>query len=96
MRQVFGVIRSHGPAWRPGPPDMQPDWEPHRKFMNDMEAEGFVVLGGPWGDDCALLVFRASSAEEIVARLKQDPWDGRLLRTTRVEPLEIRIGKLVR
>lgn len=95
MKQVFAVIRSHGPAWKPGLPDIQTEWEAHRKFMNDLEAEGLAVLGGPWGEDCALLVFRANSADEIVKRLERDPWEGHLLRTTRVEPLEIRIGKLV-
>ena len=64
--------------------------------MNALEAEGFVVLGGPLeGTPDVLLVFRASTPQEIHDRLAADPWTGLdLLRTTSVTPWTLRLGSL--
>ena len=52
----------------------QEDWEAHRCFMNALEEEGFVMLGGPLeGTDEVLLILRATIPEEIVDRLSADP-----------------------
>jgi uncharacterized protein YciI len=79
-----------------GAREEQEDWEAHRSFMNTLEKEGFVVLGGPLeGTDDVLLIFRATTPEEIVDRLSADPWHRRdLLRVSRVTPLELRLGSL--
>lgn len=62
--------------------------------MNARQREGFVLLGGPLeGTPDVLLVVRASTPEEIVARLEADPWTGMdLLRVTRISPWTIRLG----
>jgi uncharacterized protein YciI len=74
----------------------QEDWEAHRCFMNALEEEGFVMLGGPLeGTDEVLLILRATIPEEIVDRLSADPWHRRdLLRVSRVTPWELRLGSL--
>ena len=48
MTQVFAVLRAHGPAWKHGQPlEAQEGWLAHACFMDEMAAEGFIVLGGP-------------------------------------------------
>jgi len=93
MKELFAVILSHGNAWQASRSlEEQQDWEAHRSFMNALENEGFVVLGGT---DDVLLIFRATSSEQIVARLSADPWHRRdLLRVSRVTPWELRLGSL--
>jgi uncharacterized protein YciI len=53
-------------------------WAEHASFMNALEDDGFVVLGGPLGADGdhtgALLIVKAASEDEVVARLNDDPW----------------------
>ena len=97
MKELFAVILSYGNAWQASRSlKEQEDWEAHRSFMNALEKEGFVVLGGPLeGTDDVLLIFRATSSEEIVDRLSADPWHRRdLLRVSRVTPWELRLGSL--
>jgi len=97
MKRLFAVILNHGAAWQASRSlEEQEDWEAHRSLMNALEKEGFVVLGGPLeGTDDVLLIFRATSSEQIVARLSADPWHRRdLLRVSRVTPWELRLGSL--
>lgn len=76
MKQLFAVIRSRGAAWRASrSKEGQEDWEAHASFMNALEKEGFVVLGGPLeGTPDVLLVVRARTPDEVVDRLSADPW----------------------
>jgi len=64
--------------------------------MDALEAEGFVVLGGPLeGTDDALLVIRAGTEDEIVSRLSGDPWTSKdLLRVSRIARWNLRLGAL--
>ena len=64
--------------------------------MNALLAEGVVVLGGPLeGTSDVLRLIRAASADEIRARLAEDPWSRMdLLRVTRVAPWTLRLGSL--
>ena len=49
MQNLFVVMRRYGPPYSPGRPlEEQQDWEAHRAFMNALEAEGVVRLGGPF------------------------------------------------
>ncbi len=82
MKELFAVILSHGTAWQASRSlEEQQDWEAHRSFMNALEKEGFVVLGGP---------LRGTQD-----RLSTDPWHRRdLLRVSRVTPWELRLGSL--
>jgi uncharacterized protein YciI len=56
----------------------QDAWAEHASFMNTLEDDGFVVLGGPLGANGehtgALLIVKAASEDEVVARLNDDPW----------------------
>ena len=97
MQQLFVVIRRRGPAWNASTPlESQKDWDSHASFMDALEEEGFVVLGGPLeGTSDALLVVRANSQDEIVSRLSADPWSATdLLRTAQISPWTLRLGSL--
>jgi uncharacterized protein YciI len=97
MKQLFAVLRSHGPSWQALKPlEGQEEWEAHASFMNALEGEGFVVLGGPLeGTRDVLLIVRAETSDEVVERLSADPWTRRdLLRVGRVAPWTLRLGSL--
>jgi uncharacterized protein YciI len=97
LEQLFAVIRTRGPAWQESRSlEGQPDWESHASFMNALANEGFVILGGPLeGTSDVLLVVRATTPDEVRARLAEDPWATRdLLRITRVAPWTLRLGSL--
>jgi len=94
---LFAVIRTHGGAWQPSlPMEGQADWNVHAAFMNALENEGFVLLGGPLeGTPDILLVVRAASSDQILDRLQGDPWTARdLLRLSRITPWTLRLGSL--
>ena len=95
--KLFAVIRTCSDAWNPSLRlAEQPDWGAHASFMNRLESEGFIVLGGPLEDaPDVLLIVRATTADEIVERLRDDPWTSRdLLRVTRIPQWTLRLGSL--
>jgi len=97
MKQIFAVSRARGPAWQDAKPlESQAEWSAHAAFMDSLASEGFVLLAGPLeGAREALIIIRASSADEINARLAEDPWTRLdLLRTARVAPWKLRLGSL--
>jgi uncharacterized protein YciI len=97
MKRLFAVIRSHGAAWQPSRSmEDQEDWEGHASFMNALEKEGFILLGGPLeGTNEVLLLIRATSADEIVESLSADPWSSRdILRISRIMSWTLRLGSL--
>ena len=94
MPRYFAVRRIRGPAWDPAKPmRAQALWDEHARFMNALVAEGFVVLGGPLGDDDwaeVLLAVHADSEKALRARFATDPWTrAGLLAIARVEPWTI-------
>ena len=94
---LFAVIRTHGAAWQTELPlEQQVEWDAHAAFMNALEREGFVVLGGPLeGTADVLLIIRATSSDEITTRLQNDPWTRRdLLRITQISTWTLRLGSL--
>ena len=95
--KLFAVIRTQGHAWNAALRlEEQPGWDAHASFMNGLHREGFIVLGGPLeGTPDVLLITRAMSADEVAARLQQDPWtSGNLLRISRISPWTLRLGSL--
>jgi uncharacterized protein YciI len=53
----------------------QEGWDEHARFMDELVASGFVVLGGPLeGDREVLEIVSAPSEEAIRERLAADPW----------------------
>jgi hypothetical protein len=97
MERAFVVMRSRGPMWDDSKPlEGQVAWTAHAAFMDALFQGGFVALAGPLeGTRDALLVVRASGAQEIVERLASDPWtiDGHLV-TLQIGPWQIRLGSL--
>ena len=91
------MVRSRGEAWNQARPlEEQDEWPSHAAFMNALEADGFVVLGGPLeGTPDTLLIIRADTAQQVAARLADDPWTRNgLLEITRVLPWTLRLGSL--
>ena len=91
----YAVIREGGPRWdRAKPLREQEAWDAHAAFMDALEDEGFVVLGGPLGGGPrTLLVVDASGEDEIRLRLDGDPWAPLgLLTVASVEQWEILLG----
>jgi uncharacterized protein YciI len=95
--KLFAVIRTRGAAWCPSLPlEGQQEWDAHARFMNNLEAKGVVVLGGPLdGTPDVLLVMRANSPEEVTKHLDDDPWTSlNLLHMVRIMPWTLRLGVL--
>ncbi|HEY1366755.1 MAG TPA: hypothetical protein VGF23_06570 [Gaiellaceae bacterium] len=92
----FAVTRVPGPAWaRSRGMRDQERWDDHAAFMDALDEEGFIVLGGPIGADGLRFMFlvEAGSPGEIEARLAEDPWVPMdLLRLAAVEPWELVLG----
>ena len=87
------VIRRSGPEFDHSLPlEEQSDWEAHAAFMNELVATGFVILGGPLGDEQRVVhVVEAESEEAIRARLAADPWSGTHLVIDTIDPWTIRL-----
>jgi hypothetical protein len=73
---VFTVTMVSGPGWEDGRPRReQPGWTEHAAFMDELVADGFVLLGGPIGSgEHVLLAVEAVDEQEIADRLGPDPW----------------------
>jgi uncharacterized protein YciI len=74
----------------------QREWREHADFMNGLEAEGLVVLGGTLDrTPHVLLIMWADSAEAIRVRLAGDPWTSlNLLSVRSITPWTLRLGAL--
>jgi hypothetical protein len=72
----FAVRMVHGPGWDPARGIRDQDgWDAHASFMDELVAAGFVIIGGPVGDNAgALLLVEARDETEIRTRLSRDPW----------------------
>jgi uncharacterized protein YciI len=96
-KRLFAVLNTRGPRWNHGRPmEEQEGWRAHADFMNGLQADGFVVLGGPLaGTDDVLLIVRAGDEAEVDARLAPDVWvvNGLLSRHW-IRPLSLRLGSL--
>ena len=76
MTEFFVARLAYGGPWD-WTKDMreQVGWDEHARFMNDLVASGFILLGGPLeGGRETLHVVSADSEEEVRARLAEDPW----------------------
>jgi len=98
----FVVIRERSAGWDwARPMRAQDGWDVHAAFMDAMQAEGFLVAGGPLGDeDTAARVLHVIEADDVAAveaRLMSDPWDAPdLLRTVSIEAWTVLLGRLRR
>jgi uncharacterized protein len=89
----FVVVREPGPAWdNSRPMREQEGWEDHAAFMDGLAADGFIVLGGPLGQDGLrfLHVVDAATLSDAERRFDADPWTPiDRLRIASIEPWEI-------
>ena len=94
----FVVINEQGPGWENGVQmRSQRGWSDRAAFMDRLEAERFVVLGGPlkYQKHRAMLVVNASDERILREKLATDPWMRTgVLRNIEVYPWEILLGKL--
>jgi uncharacterized protein len=53
----------------------QPLWDEHAAFIDQLVAEGFVLMGGPLVDENgAMLIVNSDDENEVREKLKNDPW----------------------
>jgi uncharacterized protein YciI len=85
----FAVRLVHGPGWDSSRHIRdQEGWPGHAAFMDELVADGFIILGGPVGDgEQTMHAVEAADENEIRARLAGDPWAvAGLLRIGAIEP----------
>jgi uncharacterized protein YciI len=72
----FALTLVHGAGWNHSLGIReQPAWAEHAAFMDDLVADGFVVFGGPVGDEQQTLhLVEATDEAEVRRRLAEDPW----------------------
>ncbi len=73
---IFALTMTHGPGWDAtrGIREQQA-WPEHASFMDGLVNRGFVILGGPLGDDeHTLLMVEARDEHEVAAVMAADPW----------------------
>ena len=90
------LLRRSGPDYDHSKPlEEQSGWLEHAAFMDGLVDDGFIVLGGPLGDEVRTAhAFEASSEDEIRERLAQDPWNGSHLVVDSIDPWTIRLQRL--
>jgi len=96
-RRLFAVINERGPNWDDNKPmEEHAGWRAHAEFMNELVADGFIVLGGPLvGTRDVLLIVRAESEAEVRDRLAGDVWLVKgLLRQRQISPWWLRLSAL--
>ena len=76
MKDTFLAISSAGPNRDPSKGTReQPLWDEHAAFIDQLVAEGFVLMGGSLVDeDGAMLIVNADDENEVRKKLKNDPW----------------------
>jgi uncharacterized protein YciI len=84
----FVVVRVPGAAWDHTRPMREQDgWADHARFMDDLAASGFIVLGGPLGDGERRFMHVCDAESDAAARSRfdTDPWTPDLLEIETVE-----------
>ena len=76
MKNTFVVISSAGPKrdLSKGTRE-QLLWDEHAAFIDQLVAEGFILMGGPFVDEGgSMLIINADDENEVREKLKSDPW----------------------
>jgi hypothetical protein len=86
-------LHRSGPEWNHSEPlEGQSGWDEHARFMDALVDSGFLVLGGPLGDEVRVVhAVEAASEQEVRAILARDPWHDSHLRVRSVDPWTIRL-----
>src|SRR5207249_6673889 len=76
MKDTFLAISSAGANRDPSKGTReQPLWDVHAAFIDQLVAEGFILMGGPLIDeDGAMLIVNADDENEVREKLKNDAW----------------------
>lgn len=87
------VLHRSGPDWDGTKAlEEQSGWPAHAAFMDGLVASGFLVLGGPLGDEHRVVhAVEAESEEAVRATLARDPWSETHLRIDSIQPWTIRL-----
>jgi hypothetical protein len=89
VAEHFIVRQVHGPEWNDGVGRReQAAWDEHAAFVDTLVDDGFVVLGGPVGEDVdgdVVLVVEAEDEAALRERFAPDPWLGTILQIESVE-----------
>jgi hypothetical protein len=93
MAMFHVIVRRSGPQWDPSRPlEEQSDWAAHASFMDELVDAGFIVLGGPLGDEERVVHAVEAESEDVVrATLARDPWSGSHLVVDTIDPWTIRL-----
>jgi uncharacterized protein YciI len=96
MKNTFIAISSAGPNRDQSKGTReQPFWDEHAAFIDQLVADGFVLMGGPLVDEGgSLLIVNAKDENELREKLKNDPWfEHGILKLESVKRWQIFIGK---
>ena len=87
------TLHRSGPDWNPDRPlEEQTKWSEHASFMDGLVEGGFIVLGGPLGDEYRVIhAVEAESESAIRQTLARDPWSETHLTVRSIEPWTIRL-----
>ena len=93
MATFLVTQRRSGPEWNASRPmEEQTSWPDHARFMDQLVADGFIVLGGPLPDEHrVVLVIEAESEDAIRTTFARDPWADTHLRIDSIERWTIRL-----
>jgi hypothetical protein len=93
MAMFHVVVTRTGPSWAAGRPlEEQTGWTEHAAFMDGLVDAGFIVLGGPLGDERRVVhAVEAESEAAIRETLARDPWSESHLRLESVQPWTLRL-----
>jgi uncharacterized protein YciI len=77
---------------RSRPLEEQSQWDEHADYMEQLVADGVIVLGGPLADELRVVhVIEAASEDEVRAHLAGDPWLGSHLEIASIDPWTLRL-----
>ena len=93
MAMFHVVVLRSGPEYDSSRPlEEQSGWKEHASYMDELVDQGFIVLGGPLGDEHRVVhVVEAESEDEIRQTLARDPWSGSHLVVDAIDPWTIRL-----
>ncbi len=76
MKSTFVAISSAGPNRDSSKATReQPFWDEHATFIDQLVADGFILMGGPLVDEeGAMLIVNADDEVEVRQKLENDPW----------------------
>ena len=76
MKHTFVTISSPGPKQDLSKGTREQSfWDEHAAFIDQLVAEGFILMGGPFIDQGgAMLIVNAEDENEVREKLRNDPW----------------------